>query len=181
MAEAPKYCANYCEENIWHLAGESGLAEGSRHVVMFTSRTRSVPVWCQKAAPGEDDPVFWDYHVILVVKSPSGGVVYDYDTRLPFPSSFESYVARTFGPGRRMPFNYQPRFRVLTADEYRRGFASDRSHMKRPDGSYRSPAPPWPAIMASPASLPLKTALDMKRPLPGEVVDLDGLIAKLGP
>ena len=68
----------------------------------------------------------------------------------------------------------------MTADEYKRGFSSDRSHMKRPDGSWRSPPPEWPLIQASPASVPLKKALDLRSPSPGELVDLDGLIAKLG-
>lgn len=175
-----KYTANYCEENIWHLAGEPGLLDGPRYVVLLTSPAKSTPVFQQKAAPGENDPCFWDYHVIMVVKASSGSVVYDFDTKLPFPCPFDRYVRESFLPGRKLPFNYQPRFRIVTADEYKRGFSSDRSHMKRADGSWRSPPPEWPLIQASPASVPLKKALDLRSPSPGELVDLDGLIAKLG-
>lgn len=175
-----KYTANYCEENIWHLAGEPGLLDGPRYVVLLTSPAKSTPVFQQKAAPGENDPCFWDYHVIMVVKASSGSVVYDFDSKLPFPCPFDRYVRESFLPGRKLPFNYQPRFRIVTADEYKRGFSSDRSHMKRSDGSWRSAPPEWPLIQASPASVPLKKALDLRSASPGELVDLDGLIAKLG-
>jgi protein N-terminal glutamine amidohydrolase len=171
-----KYTPNYCEENVWHLAEDSRLGQGDRYAVLLTSEARSVPLYRQKAAPGEGDPVFWDYHVILILKSGPGSVVYDFDTELPFPTNFDHYVRETFLPGRKLPYNYQPRFRVIDAAEYRRVFCSDRSHMKLRDGSWRSPPPPWPAIEAG--TLTLKKLLDMRRASAGQVMDLDGLVMK---
>jgi len=169
-----EYCANYCEENVWLLAGEPGLVEGERFVVLITSRTRSVPVWCQRAAEGPELPVFWDYHVILAIK---GGCVYDFDSLLPFPSPLGSYLDLALAPGELMPQDQQPMFRVIAAEDYRRGLRSDRAHMRRKDGSYTSPPPPWPAPSGD--AFTLEETLDLKRPTPGEVLDLAGLRAKL--
>lgn len=175
--EELKYTANYCEENIWHLAEDSRLGPGERSVVLLTSAAKSVPLWQQKAAPGEGNPVFWDYHVILIVKTGPSSVVYDFDTELPFPSNFDHYVRETFVPGKSLPYNYHPRFRVIDAAEYRKSFCSDRTHMKLPDGSWRSTPPSWPEIMP-PGGVPLKQLLDLRKPAPGQWTDLDGLIQR---
>jgi len=180
--DAPRlYTANYCEENIWHLAADATVAEGSRFVVLLTSLAKSTPLWQQKAAPGEDNPVFWDYHVILIVESRTGSVVYDFDTRLPFPCGFADYASATFDQGQRLPFNYHPRFRVMTADEYRQGFWSDRSHMKLKDGAWRSPPPSWAPITPAKPTLRLPDALDLRKPGPGQLMDLAGLKRRFGP
>ncbi|KOB65718.1 Protein N-terminal glutamine amidohydrolase, partial [Operophtera brumata] len=39
-------------------------------------------------------------------------------------------------------------FRVVPAKQFLQHFASDRRHMKRPDGSWIKPPPPYPAISA---------------------------------
>lgn len=40
-------------------------------------------------------------------------------------------------------------FRVVPAKQFLQSFASDRRHMKRPDGSWIKPPPPYPAICTS--------------------------------
>lgn len=37
-----------------------------------------------------------DYHVILIHKGPDSSTVYDFDTRLPYPTSFSNYVFKSF-------------------------------------------------------------------------------------
>lgn len=174
-----KYCANYCEENVWHLAEDSRLGPGDRFAVLLTSPAKSVPVWKQKAAPGEDDPVFWDYHVILIVKNGPGSTVYDFDSDLPFPANFDHYVRDSFMPVKKLPYNYHPRFRVIPARDYRATFSSDRAHMKLKDGTWRSPPPQWNAIQA-PNGTTLKQLLDLRKPTPGQLLDLEGLIQMFG-
>jgi protein N-terminal glutamine amidohydrolase len=70
-----------------------------------------------------------------------------------------------------------PVFRVVAADRYRREFASDRSHMREDDGSYRQPPPSWPAIGGVGN---LARFVDMDDRFVGEVMDLTELRAWLG-
>jgi hypothetical protein len=171
------YVANYCEENVWHLAAADDLEPGIRRVVMVASLGDAVPLWCQRAAPAPGEVVLWDYHVFLAVSGASP-LIYDLDTTLPFPCPLEVYVAQTFGPGRDAPTEFQPRFRVIEAGEYRRSLGSDRSHMRRDDGSWTSPPPSWAAPQGE--ALPLLAAIDMEdRSLPGQVYDLVGLMRAL--
>ena len=53
--------------------------------------------WHQKAGREEDGLVVWDYHVILIVTDINGTMVYDLDTNLPFPVTFQEYFTQTFG------------------------------------------------------------------------------------
>ena len=45
----------------------------------------------------KDQVVVWDYHVILVHASAESTQVYDLDTTLSFPASFQDYCESTFG------------------------------------------------------------------------------------
>jgi hypothetical protein len=171
------YAANYCEENVWHLAGAADLEPGARKVVLIASLGPTVPLWCQRAADRPGDVVLWDYHVILAVMGPRA-LIYDLDTTLPFPCPLDDYVARTFAPGRRAPEAYRARFRVVDAETYRRAFWSDRSHMRREGCGWLSPPPAWAPILG--AGLPLAAARDMRDgAVPGELSDLDGLMTAL--
>lgn len=180
---ALRYTANYCEENVWQLAAEPGLAEGARDVVWVTSEARATPCWSQRAAR-DGGPVLWDYHVFLVVDAAAGALVYDLDTRLPFPCPAERYLAETFARGITLPAAHHPRFRVIDAATYRARFWSDRAHMRTADGGWTSPPPPWPAILApgsadppagQGAPLTLTDALDLSQNTPGAWLDLGGL------
>ena len=86
----------------------------------------------------------WDYHVFAVVEEPDGTrLALDLDSDLPFPCPLLRYLAESFPPMRHR--GRRPMFRVIAAADYLTGLASDRSHMRRPDGAYFAPPPPWPA------------------------------------
>lgn len=183
MAPPPHhpYTANYCEENVWHLAGDPRLHAGVRRVLVVAGLGPSIPLWNQRLAEAPGEPVFWDYHVMLAV-SGAQRWMYDLDTALPFPCPLEVYVEATFGPARQVPPLYRPWFRVLDAETYLRTFASDRSHMRGPDGTWSSLPPPWPPLLAEPPLLPLAAAIDMEdTAVPGRICDLGGLLDALAP
>jgi len=91
--------------------------------------------------------VVWDYHVILVLRRPTGdedSLVYDLDTILDVPCGARHYLEKTF------PYYcdttdlvteqvldpvYQSVFRIVPASEFIDNFASDRSHMIASDSS----------------------------------------------
>lgn len=173
------YTANYCEENVWHLAASAALHPGERRVVLVSSLGDAVPLWCQRAAANPGDVVLWDYHVFLAVIGRERWI-YDLDTTLPFPCPLPEYLERTFGPGRGAPTLYRPHFRVVDGPQYRRAFSSDREHMRRQDGAWMSPPPPWPIITGQPPLLPLPAAIDMTdHSVPGALCELEGLDAAL--
>lgn len=167
-----RYCANYCEENVWQLAREPSLLEGPRRVVFITNATKSVAVFHQRSAPEPHEPVVWDYHVILAIV---GRGIYDLDSTLPFPCPIREYLDAAFRP---VAARFRPKFRLIDADEYVEGFSSDRAHMRRADGSFQSPPPSWPAPAGS--AFVLAEVLDLSRRTPGAVLDLTQLSAALG-
>jgi len=78
----------------------------------------------------------------------SSSWVYDLDTILPFPESFTTYFDESFGNEEELKPRFKRFFRVIPAKEYLSRFASDRRHMKKPDGSWAMPPPPYPSIVA---------------------------------
>lgn len=106
------YCSHYCEENIYHLANKF-LYEFQQHtsfVVFVSSTSKATPIWHQKLCDSEHNPVVWDYHVFLVLKtnctpssecassSDARAHVYDFDSRLPFPVSAMRYISECIRP-----------------------------------------------------------------------------------
>ena len=70
------YCSHFCEENVYKMA--CNFVEDMRSelencpsvcffVVFISSECKKTPVWHQKAGV-QDEPVLWDYHVVLVAK-----------------------------------------------------------------------------------------------------------------
>ncbi len=169
--ESCAYTASFCEENIWHLAQHTELAALDRRVVIITNPTRSCAVWAQQLAPSPEEPVVWDYHVLLLVEMDGKHWVLDLDTTLPFPCAFEDYVGASF---RDIPPPFTAWFRVVEADLYCREFSSKRLHMRTEDGSWLAPPPPWPMILGA-GALDLETALDLDRG-PGEVMNLHAFL-----
>ena len=164
----PRYAACYCEENVWHLCHHPAPAEGARHVVFVSNASRACPLWAQRAAPAPGQPVVWDYHVLLV----AGGRVWDLDSVLDFPAPLADYLAATFRPS---PPGFAPRFRVVAAADYLRRFASDRSHMRGPDGGWLAAPPPWPPIGAPGEPSNVMRFVDVEAPFVGDLTDLAGL------
>jgi len=62
------YTANFCEENIWHLGKaliEKGISPENLSVLFLSNQQKKIPLFYQQAA-FNNEPVIWDYHVILI-------------------------------------------------------------------------------------------------------------------
>jgi hypothetical protein len=154
------YAKCYCEENVYKLC-EALLpgteSSSSAHVIFLTSASNSFPLWNQKSAPDADTPVFWDYHVLLVLD----GRVYDHDTRLPWGIPLQEYLEKAIRPefpyspaaaaaagvGTYLPTKFRPVFRVVPVASYLACFSSDRRHMQ----SSKEPPPAWGLIRGADA------------------------------
>lgn len=151
------YTLCYCEENIYALASH----HPDSFVVFISSEARAVPFWRNKLHISEENPegfIVWDYHVILVDKDR----VWDFDSAVEFPCSLGQYLQSVLRTHLRQPEQrqYQRLYRVIKAADYRKEFASDRTHMLNEEGKYNSPVPSYPAIKSK----------------SGEVMNLDKLI-----
>ena len=78
----------------------------------------------QQSSPAQQ-PVIWDYHVILL--NTSNSQVYDFDTRASFISDALHYFDLSFPEN--IKADYQATFRIIPAETYLERFSSDRSHM----------------------------------------------------
>lgn len=155
-----KYCPYYCEENIWHLCQEPELQRSSSRVIFISNETRQCAFSNQSVS--EDGFIVWDYHVILL----SAGMIWDFDTRLPFPTPLDKYLKGTFPSG--VASMYKPCFRVVDCLDFIDVFASDRRHMINQFGAYNSPPPSWPAIRTEKGSN-LDQFIDMTNPFMGKI------------
>lgn len=165
------YQAFFCEENVWRLLSRPELHDSATWAVMVSNEARDVVVMRQRAGRPVDGLVHWDYHVFAVVTDPvQGRLALDLDSDLPFPCTLGRYLSDTF------PSDVQrrvaPRFRVMKGKDYVSGLVSDRSHMRRPDGSWIAPPPSWPAPGAGSGRPSLLMAwIDMSARSPGSVYD----------
>uniref|UniRef100_A0A674MMK2 Protein N-terminal glutamine amidohydrolase n=1 Tax=Takifugu rubripes TaxID=31033 RepID=A0A674MMK2_TAKRU len=124
----------------------------------------SVPLWKQKSGCG-DQPVIWDYHVILLQASlESDTQVYDLDSELSFPCSLELYASQALRSDHSLRPMYHRKFRVIPAEIFLMNFASDRSHMRNPDGTWKMPPPPYPPIRTAESQMNLETFINMNPP-----------------
>lgn len=168
------YWPCYCEENVWHLAGDPEIAaKGDVYVAIISNPERQVTLWGHRDAPWPRGPIVWDYHVILLARdTATGWEVWDLDTSLGCPAPCGDYLDVTFPPLAKLEASGAPLFRLLAAGEYRRELRTDRRHMRRPDGTWSSPPPPWPPIGQGSN---LMRFIDMEDDFLGEVVDERGL------
>ncbi|XP_068660522.1 protein N-terminal glutamine amidohydrolase isoform X2 [Aristolochia californica] len=74
--------------------------------------------------------------------------VWDLDTTLPFPVPLDQYVAEAVRPSLTLDSCFTRLFRVVHAPLFLRCFASDRRHMKNPNGHWMSPPPTYEPIIA---------------------------------
>jgi protein N-terminal glutamine amidohydrolase len=165
------YQAYYCEENVWRLLARPSLAEAATWAVIVSNAARKVVLMRQRSGRPVDGLVHWDYHVFAVMADPvMGRLALDLDSDLPFPCPLARYLRDTFPAG--VQRGFEPRFRVVKGEEYVAGLVSDRSHMRRPDGSWIAPPPPWPAP-GSGSGYPgvLMDWLDVGRRNPGALYD----------
>merc|ERR1719195_1562579 len=145
------YAACYCEENVYKicqsLAATEGGELGKAWAVFVSNKKRVVPLWRQKAGRDEEKLVIWDYHVILIYRPDTDKtLVYDLDSELPFPTYFHKYVTETFRTDAILNPEYHRIFRVVPASTFLTHFSSDRRHMRKSDGSWLKPPPPYPCI-----------------------------------
>ncbi|KAI8584201.1 hypothetical protein K450DRAFT_276574 [Umbelopsis ramanniana AG] len=159
------YTRCYCEENIYKLCEwikEKHENEIDNILVVFISNPdRRVPLWEQSSAV-EGNFVIWDYHVILLqcVGDGTDGIVYDFDSRLPFPTPFRDYISRTFRPNIDLASAFKRWFRLIPCRNFLRYFASDRSHMLQ-DGEYIMAPPTYKAICIPGVQMNLDRYIDM--------------------
>lgn len=78
--------------------------------------------------------------------------VFDLDTSLPWGCDFQRYATDALQPQRQLPPELRRLYRVVPAATYLRCFASNRQHMRRPDGSWAMPPPAYPCIIAKDGS-----------------------------
>ena len=193
------YQPYFCEENVWHLANRL-----SGTVFMISNIEKSVMLWEQKMAdqtprahaePTEtasvtSPAVCWDYHVIFATgvpwakeKNPDNedALVYDFDTRLPFPCPIRRYFESTFRPlDQSVPQEARPKFRVLSSEAFVTNFHSDRSHMRNELKEWSALPPSWPPIINHEANArPLHKLLDFENDKPSEVMSLDDIMKRL--
>uniref|UniRef100_H3C867 Protein N-terminal glutamine amidohydrolase n=2 Tax=Tetraodon nigroviridis TaxID=99883 RepID=H3C867_TETNG len=159
------YTSCYCEENVWKLCefarGQKTPPLEELLVVFISNASRTVPLWRQRSGYG-DQPVVWDYHVILLqVGLDSDPQVYDLDSDLSFPCSMELYASQALRSDRSLRPAYHRRFRVIPADSFLLNFASDRSHMRNADGSWKMPPPPYPPIHTAECQMNLDDFISM--------------------
>ncbi|XP_077298745.1 N-terminal glutamine amidase tungus [Arctopsyche grandis] len=172
------YVSCYCEENVWKLCQDAYKRVPEEmelcYVVFISNQSKTVPLWRQRAGREEDRLVFWDYHVIFMyVWDSKTCLVYDLDSEMPFPTFFPKYVTETFRTDQVVNPNYHRFFRVVPAIQFLQNFASDRRHMKRPDGSWIKPPPPYPAISTSECTHNLDEYTNMDSAVgPGQVFSL---------
>ncbi len=173
--EQQRYCASFCEENVWHLA--DALGPERCEVLLIGNADRKVVMWGQRAAAAPQQPVLWDYHVVLLRHEDDRPRIYDLDTVLGWPLPLDLYLAGSFQlpPGQQPQL--QPRFRVIDAAAYRQRLSSDRSHMRDAEGAWLQPPPPWPAIDGEPPAS-LMRLIDLDDDLLGEVIGLETLRAR---
>lgn len=146
----------YCEENVYLLCKKlcaDGIADadGSDLFVVFISNEKKqIALWHQKASKRADGIVLWDYHVICIQRKSAGNspLVWDLDSSLPFPSPLASYVLETIRPSFQLFPDYHRLFRIVHAPVFLRCFASDRRHMKDPDGKWIAEPPLHEPIVA---------------------------------
>ncbi|XP_022657647.1 protein N-terminal glutamine amidohydrolase-like [Varroa jacobsoni] len=164
------YTACYCEENIYKLCEliknkETELLD-SCYVAFISNASQTVPLWRQRAGDqANDGHIIWDYHVIMIYYHESCNgctYVYDLDTTLAFPVPLEEYVWKAFKPQVPLKHGFRRHIRCLGARDYLATFASNRQRMRRPDGAWIKPPPPYAPIANTISSNNLEWFIDMR-------------------
>ena len=141
----PDYHPFYCEENIWRL-NRRFLRRGARHEVVFiTSLAGATPLFGMRAAPSVNEPIFWDYHVILVERGEGETRIWDLDSVHGAPLLAIQWFELSMPNTQALPDPYRSLFRVVDGESFDANFSSDRSHMRDESGNYLKSPPPWPA------------------------------------
>lgn len=159
------YTSCYCEENVWKLCEQIKVEKeqtlNEYYAVFISNDKRQVPLWMQKSAKDPLAPVVWDYHVILLRRMEDKCLIYDLDSILPFPCPFEQYTQQALQNERQLKKKFHRKFRVIPAEVFLGTFASDRSHMKKPNGEWIKTPPPYAPIRTTDNTMNLQEFIDM--------------------
>lgn len=139
------YTPYYCEENAWRLLAATSLVSGPAEAVLVSNAERAVACWGQRAAP-PGEPVLWDYHVVVVELAAgdlSEARVWDPDCVASPVLPVGRWLELTFLAPGEVVARFRPRFRPVPRARWVAELATDRSHMRGPDGAWRAPPPPW--------------------------------------
>jgi protein N-terminal glutamine amidohydrolase len=158
----------YCEENILRLCGRREFASPGAVVAVISNAARRVHMREQRSGHPFDGSLLWDYHVIGLRCGATGWEVWDLESRLGLPAPALRYLKESFVD----PAPDPPLFRIVDAETYARELRSDRSHMRRADGSWTAAPPPWPAPVGR-GGVGLWSLVDMETAGLGRVVTLD--------
>ncbi|KAL6456957.1 hypothetical protein MHYP_G00339200 [Metynnis hypsauchen] len=179
------YTSCYCEENVWKLCeyikDQQTCPTDEVYAVFISNERRTIPIWKQKSSRG-DEPVIWDYHVVLLHLNKQGqGFIYDLDTTLPFPCPFDVYSREAFRSDLFLKPEFRRKMRVIPALTYLQKFASDRSHMKHSNGTWRMPPPSYPCIETAESKMNLDDFISMDANVGcGEVYKLSDFVQHFG-
>jgi len=173
------YTALFCEENIWQLARRR-LAEGAAPDtlrVLFISNPQRQVVMLRQVRAGDEGYVVWDYHVVLQ----DAGLIYDFDTTLPFPVNAIDYFLDSFPNQSALAEQYRAWVRFIPAQSFVERFYSDRSHMHGVADEVAFPT--WPRITpAHEHVIPLSDYWDMTKQLTdgSKVMNVVAYLQRLG-
>eukprot|EP00055_Hartaetosiga_balthica_P013280 m.67398 g.67398 ORF g.67398 m.67398 type:complete len:201 (+) comp8216_c0_seq4:305-907(+) len=101
-------------------------------------------------------------HVVVPSTLDALGVeclVYDFDSKLPFPTPLEDYLHHTAPED--TPLILKQKYRIVPSKDLLTHFSSDRTHMLDEDGSYLKPPPDYPPIKTQGIASNLMRYVDM--------------------
>jgi len=164
------YTPYFCEENIWQLCRSfisQGIDKDQLDILFLSNNKKQIVLLNQQlGSPGE--VVVWDYHVILkYCPDAYTSMIFDFDTRLPFPVDWQRYQLATFPDPRQLDSDYHVMIRKIPSSEYLTQFTSDRQHMAHLPISEH---PNYECIQAkvSSVSLCLKDYWEMDKEIEGD-------------
>ncbi|MCW8933075.1 MAG: protein N-terminal glutamine amidohydrolase [Gammaproteobacteria bacterium] len=170
------YTPLFCEENIWQLilslSTTSNVNQMANHlkierdkmwVLIITNKKQKIALLNQQAASAEQ-PVIWDYHVILLAEINHQFFIFDFDTRLSFVTPLQDYLQKTLISLDKLPQEFIPSIRKIPAQSYLERFHSDRTHMLIQIEKSQFPA--WPIINSGKEHcISLEDYLNIEQPL----------------
>ncbi|XP_057365297.2 protein N-terminal glutamine amidohydrolase-like [Daphnia carinata] len=179
------YTNSYWQENVWHLCnyfrGNHPALLHECYAVFISNENQTVPLWSQKNSSNHQGLVVWDYHVIFIHYVNTKCDVYDLDTTLAFPCSFDEYRTSALGSDETLQTQFRRSFRVIPADQYLASFASDRTHMIK-DGEWLKPPPVYPPIYNTTSRNNLYAFINMTntsdQEVPGQILNHQNFILR---